>query len=68
MLEITLGEDLRLQASAALDTLPKPTLPWISRCGDPTSGDNQVAERFRRAAFSLIQTGAWSLDFSHPLT
>jgi hypothetical protein len=29
---------------------------------------NQEAERFRRTAFSLIQTGAWSLVFSHPLT
>jgi hypothetical protein len=37
MLEITLGEDLRLQVSAA-DTLPKPTHRWISQCGHPTSG------------------------------
>lgn len=29
---------------------------------------NQEAERFRRVVFSLIHTGAWSLDFSQPLT
>jgi hypothetical protein len=59
-LEITRGEDLRLSVSASLDALPS---VGISR-----RNDDQVVERFRRAAFSLIQTGAWSLVFSHPLT
>jgi hypothetical protein len=59
-LEITREKDLRLPVSASLDALP--------RVGISRRNDNQVVERFRRAAFSLIQTGAWSLVFSHPLT
>ena len=69
MIEITRGEDLRPPVSAMEDAVPKPADPPLSLCDDRVRRpDNQVAERFRRAAFSLIQTGAWSLDFSHPLT
>jgi hypothetical protein len=59
-LEITREENLRLPVLASLDALLS---VGISR-----RNDNQVVERFRRAAFSLIHTGAWSLDFSQPLT
>jgi hypothetical protein len=69
VLEITRDENLCLQVSAALNRRPKPARRWSPRCNDRARRpDNQVAERFRRAAFTLIQTGAWSLVFSHPLT
>ena len=68
MIEFMRDADLRLQVGAALDGLPKRRICSIQRDDRLRRPDNQVAERFRLAAFSLIQTGAWSLVFSHPLT